>query len=117
MKTSAKPPAAGQSNSSGTGIAYRSWTVASSAWPPPPTGTRVDRTGGVSRVRTSSMTSRSLFALPPIWREGRLGIEAASLFRDPIHRGHGVADADGQPVLLIPGFLAGDDSLGIMTRW
>ena len=63
------------------------------------------------------MTSRSLFALPPIWREGRLGIEAASLFRDPIHRGHGVVDAGGQPVLLIPGFLAGDDSLGIMTRW
>jgi pimeloyl-ACP methyl ester carboxylesterase len=28
-----------------------------------------------------------------------------------------VTDAQGQPVLLIPGFLAGDDSLGLMTHW
>jgi triacylglycerol lipase len=32
-------------------------------------------------------------------------------------RGEGVPDAGGQPVMLIPGFLAGDDSLGVMTRW
>ena len=63
------------------------------------------------------MTTRSLFALPPLWREGRIGLEAAALLRHPIHRGEGVAHADGQPVMLIPGFLAGDDSLGIMTRW
>ncbi len=63
------------------------------------------------------MTPRSLFALPPLWRESRIGLEAAALLRHPIHRGEGVAHADGQPVLLIPGFLAGDDSLGIMTRW
>src|SRR5919201_6751859 len=63
------------------------------------------------------MTPRSLFALPPLWREGRLGIEVASLLRDPIYRGHGVAHGGGQPVMLIPGFLAGDDSLGLMTRW
>lgn len=37
--------------------------------------------------------------------------------RHPIHRGEGVAHAGGQPVMLIPGFLAGDDSLGVMTRW
>jgi hypothetical protein len=65
----------------------------------------------------SSMTARSLFALPPIWREGRIGLEAAALMRNPVWRGEGVAPAGGQPVLLIPGFLAGDDSLGIMTRW
>src|ERR687884_1529481 len=63
------------------------------------------------------MTARSLFSLPPIWREGRVGLEAAALVRDPIYRGEGVEDAGGQPVMLIPGFLAGDDSLGIMTRW
>jgi pimeloyl-ACP methyl ester carboxylesterase len=63
------------------------------------------------------MTARSLFALPPIWREGRIGLEAAALMRHPVYRGAGVADAGGQPVMLIPGFLAGDDSLGIMTRW
>jgi pimeloyl-ACP methyl ester carboxylesterase len=28
-----------------------------------------------------------------------------------------VEDGGGQPVLLIPGFLAGDDSLGLMTQW
>ena len=28
-----------------------------------------------------------------------------------------VEDAGGQPVMLIPGFLAGDDSLGLMTGW
>jgi triacylglycerol lipase len=44
-------------------------------------------------------------------------MEIAALLRDPIYRGEGVADAQGQPVLLIPGFLAGDDSLGLMTRW
>ncbi len=53
----------------------------------------------------------------PIWREGRLALELARLLRDPIYRGRGVADAGGQPVLLIPGFLAGDDSLGVMTKW
>jgi pimeloyl-ACP methyl ester carboxylesterase len=63
------------------------------------------------------MTPRSLFALPPLWRESRIGLEAAALLRHPIHRGEGVAHADGQPVLLIPGFLAGDGSLSTMTRW
>jgi triacylglycerol lipase len=63
------------------------------------------------------MTRRSISLLPPLWRESRIGLEAAALLRHPIHRGEGVAHADGQPVLLIPGFLAGDDSLGIMTRW
>ena len=37
--------------------------------------------------------------------------------RSPIFRGDGVADAGGQPVVLIPGFLAGDDSLAVMTHW
>jgi pimeloyl-ACP methyl ester carboxylesterase len=70
----------------------------------------------------SVITPQSLIRLPgrqqpPIWREARLGFELASLLRDPIYRGRGVADAGGQPVLLIPGFLAGDDSLGVMTKW
>ncbi|MBV9213760.1 MAG: alpha/beta hydrolase [Actinobacteria bacterium] len=63
------------------------------------------------------MTPLSSFSLPPIWREGRLGLELAALLRDPVFRGEGVRDAAGQPVLLIPGFLAGDDSLALMTRW
>jgi triacylglycerol lipase len=59
----------------------------------------------------------TLPSYPPIWRETRLGLEALALVRDPVFRGEGVADGRGQPVLLIPGFLAGDDSLGLMTRW
>jgi triacylglycerol lipase len=54
---------------------------------------------------------------PAIWRETRFGIETAALLRDPVFRGEGVADGRGQPVLLIPGFMAGDDSLALMTRW
>ena len=46
-----------------------------------------------------------------------MGLELASLLRHPVFRGEGVKDGRGQPVLLIPGFLAGDDSLALMTRW
>src|SRR5213078_2831029 len=47
----------------------------------------------------------------------RVGLETAALLRSAVFRGHGVEDGGGQPVLLIPGFLAGDDSLALMTRW
>jgi triacylglycerol lipase len=58
-----------------------------------------------------------LLPLPPLWREGRLAVEVAKLMRSPIFRGEDVPDAGGQPVMLIPGFLAGDDSLAVMTHW
>ena len=54
---------------------------------------------------------------PPLWREGRIGLELAALLRDPVLRGEGVTDGRGQPVLLLPGFLAGDGSLKLMGRW
>ena len=54
---------------------------------------------------------------PPLWRESRIPLETAALLRDPIYQGHGVKSGGGQPVLLMPGFLAGDDSLGFMTKW
>ena len=63
------------------------------------------------------MSALSLISRPPLWRESRVGLELASLVRDPVFRGDGVKDGRGQPVLLIPGFLAGDDSLALMTRW
>jgi len=63
------------------------------------------------------MRTPHLPPLPPIWNESRFGLEAASLLRSPVFRGEGVADAGGQPVLLIPGFMAGDNSFGLMTRW
>jgi triacylglycerol lipase len=54
---------------------------------------------------------------PPLWREARIGLEAAALLRDPIFRGDGMADGRGRPVLLIPGFMAGDGSLSMMAGW
>jgi pimeloyl-ACP methyl ester carboxylesterase len=56
-------------------------------------------------------------SLPPLWREGLLGLEAAQLVRDPVWRGLGVQSGGGRPVLLIPGFLASDGTLSLMTRW
>jgi len=41
----------------------------------------------------------------------------ASLSRDPIGYGYGVPPGDGRPILLIPGFTAGDWSLGTLARW
>jgi triacylglycerol lipase len=60
---------------------------------------------------------RSPLSLPPLWRESRFGLEAAALLRSRVFKGEDVEHAGGQPVLLIPGFMAGDDSLGLMTQW
>ena len=56
-------------------------------------------------------------ALTPLWRESRIGLEAAALLRSPVWRGDGVPPGEGRPVLLVPGFLAGDGSLGTMAKW
>ncbi len=55
--------------------------------------------------------------VPPLWREGRIGLEWAGLRRSDVFRGEGVPQGEGRGVLLIPGFLAGDGSLGTMTQW
>ena len=55
--------------------------------------------------------------LPPLWRESRVGFEAARLLRSPVWRGEGVQPGAGRPVLLVPGFLAGDGSLATMAKW
>jgi triacylglycerol lipase len=49
--------------------------------------------------------------------EVRWQAELARLLVDPVYRGEGVERGDGMPVLLIPGFLAGDTSLGVMQDW
>ncbi len=53
----------------------------------------------------------------PIWGEARAALEHAALRRHPVFRGEGVAPGDGAPVMLVPGFLAGDVSLGMMAAW
>jgi triacylglycerol lipase len=56
-------------------------------------------------------------AVPPLWRESRIGIEWAVLRRSAVFHGAGVPAGDGRGVLLIPGFLAGDGSLATMAQW
>jgi triacylglycerol lipase len=53
----------------------------------------------------------------PIWRESRVAFERAALLRSDVWQGKGVPKGDGRPVLLIPGFLAGDPSLRMMASW
>ena len=55
--------------------------------------------------------------LPPLWRESRVAFELAGLRRSGVWQGEGVLPGDGRPVLLIPGFLAGDGSLATMAGW
>jgi len=44
--------------------------------------------------------------------------ELASLVVDPVFRGgHGVPRGDGRPVVLLPGFVAGDQTLAVMATW
>lgn len=57
------------------------------------------------------------YPMPPIWLEGRAWLEYAQLRRDPVFGGAGVPDGKGRPVMLIPGFLAGDTSLDTMRGW
>jgi pimeloyl-ACP methyl ester carboxylesterase len=49
--------------------------------------------------------------------EFRWQAELATLAFDPVFYGIGVPHGNGQPVLLIPGFLAGDVSLSVMAGW
>jgi len=55
--------------------------------------------------------------VPPMWLEGRIYIEYLRLIRDPVYRGVDVPPGLGRPVLLIPGFLAGDWTLRTPFQW
>src|SRR3954470_12364351 len=50
-------------------------------------------------------------------QELRWQAELARLLVDPVYRGAGVPRGHGGPVMLIPGFLAGDASLTVMAEW
>lgn len=70
------------------------------------------------RVAVRRWLSReALRRRPPLWREGRWILELAALRKDPIFAGRGVPPGRGRPVLLIPGYLAGDVSLRVMAGW
>jgi triacylglycerol lipase len=61
-------------------------------------------------------------AVAPRWwghplHEVRWSLEAARLLADPVFYGRGVPRGDGRPVLLLPGFLAGDYTLLPLASW
>ena len=65
---------------------------------------------------------RELTPVPAEWlgrplAETRWMLEAARLLVDPVAHGHGVPRGDGRPVVVVPGFLASDDSLLLLRRW
>ena len=49
--------------------------------------------------------------------EIRWQAELVRLLTDPVYWGDGVPHGDGAPVLLMPGFLAGDSSLVVLRAW
>lgn len=70
----------------------------------------------------SDQSESARVVMEPAWwgthlREIRWQAELARLLADPVWRGAGLPRGDGEPVLLIPGFLAGDQSLSVMARW
>src|ERR671916_1841283 len=69
------------------------------------------------RNRFPMRPSLPQIAVPPLWRESRIGLEYATLRQSEVLTGRGVPAGEGRGVLLIPGFLAGDGSLGTMTHW
>jgi triacylglycerol lipase len=52
-----------------------------------------------------------------IWREVRAAVEGVDLYRNRPEVGADVVGGDGSPVLLIPGYLAGDRSLAPLAGW
>jgi triacylglycerol lipase len=49
--------------------------------------------------------------------EARWQLELMRLLADPVWRGQGVPRGDGRPVVVLPGFLAGDCTLALLARW
>jgi triacylglycerol lipase len=52
-----------------------------------------------------------------MWLEGRIYLEWVRLIRDPVYRGIDLPRGLGRPVILIPGFLAGDWTLRTPYQW
>ena len=72
VKTSGTPPAGGQSRRSGTAISVRSWTTASSAWPPPPT-IPITRSPSAKRVAPGPSSATSPASSRPGMSAGEPG--------------------------------------------
>jgi triacylglycerol lipase len=53
----------------------------------------------------------------PLWKEAFAVLKYRQLRRDPSHAGAGIPDGGGQPVLVLPGFLASDPPMQTMINW
>ncbi|MEA2450068.1 MAG: triacylglycerol lipase [Thermoleophilaceae bacterium] len=97
--------------------------------PPSPTA-EPDTLAGVEASATGAFDDAAFDPGPPPaperprerWWGNHLGemrwqLELARLLVDPVYRGSGVPRGDGAPLILIPGFLAGDSSLAVMREW
>src|SRR5919109_3956649 len=58
----------------------------------------------------------SIVSPPPVWREYRFGLEIRALLRNERFRDPPEAP-ESRAVMLIPGFLTGDQSLGLLGSW
>jgi triacylglycerol lipase len=63
------------------------------------------------------LSPAALAGRPPLWRESRMVRELSALRLGSIVPKDEMPDGRGRPVLLIPGYLASDRSLGPMARW
>jgi triacylglycerol lipase len=53
----------------------------------------------------------------PLWKEAKWGFEWASLRYSRVYYGRGVTRGNGAPIMLVPGFMAGDYMLLEMQWW
>ncbi|WP_205698027.1 alpha/beta hydrolase [Conexibacter sp. SYSU D00693] len=76
----------------------------------------------MSEAQPAAPPRRPLSPVPGGWlgrplAETRWALEAGRLLVDPVAYGLGVPRGDGRAVVVLPGFLAGDDSLLLLRRW
>ena len=50
-------------------------------------------------------------------RETRWALESSRLLADPVFHGRGVPRGDGRPVILMPGFGGGDQTMLVLAAW
>lgn len=53
----------------------------------------------------------------PLWREAFFGLDWLSLRCSPVYWGFGIPHGSGEPVVVVPGFLASDISLAELWAW
>src|SRR5262249_10605126 len=80
-------------------------------------GPRAGAPGLPARAPPPPRSCGRVAALPPVWLESRAPFENMRLRNTPAYAGDGLPRGGGQPVLLIPGFMAADRSLATLRDW